>query len=135
MKIQNLPSKTLSNLALFFNQEDRINFLKSVHQFHKEPTPNESPRFYCYFCSQSLWYYDLAMGQTMGGGEDFSFILRNELSYQELVKGDDLKPYVITHYRRRHFSAPDEERKISHIYQYLGNKKLFKNDFLFNKPK
>ena len=124
MKLQNLDHGILKKIVSFLDPESRVNFLKTSKNFYQEPA-KERAKLYCFLCYWSIWFHDISLGNTVGGGEDFSHIMRNEFLGKEYKWGADGKPYKLKHFRRRHYSSDRDERELNFIHLYFGKLILF----------
>ena len=119
-RFHDLPLELKEKIGSFLDPSSKISYLKGVQPVYREPETNRKPSFHCPFCVVNIWYHDLPMGQVYGEGEDFSFTLRNKLDSATLVVGADKRDYIETNFRRRHYSAKEDEEEITKIFHYFG---------------
>ena len=120
MKFKDLPPGVLSKIGTFLDPESRISYLRAVNPIHKEPKIEKRPRYFCFFCTFNIWYWNMPMGQTLGGGEDLCFVLRNKHVSTKIEEGDDRRHYEVQKFRRRHFSEKEDQREIAWMHHYFG---------------
>ena len=136
MRLQNLDEITIGRIEQFLDPVSRLNFLIALKQNSRKPWPKpkkkKQHKYYCFFCALNVYYFDIAM--QFGVGEEnrsnIIFHMLHKFESRKVEKGDDLNPYLITKYRRRHYSKKEDEREISHFMNYHG--KFSKFDFNFS---
>ena len=119
MKLQNLPEQVLGHIGSFLDPKSKINYYDAISSFKKPPTAKKNPKFYCFWCFLIHWYNNLVKWNVSDGRNSFAFKLRNEFIEDERIRRSGYN-WKIKKYRRRHYSEPSEEEKISLIYKKLG---------------
>lgn len=119
-KFTDLPDELKAKIGTFLDPSSKIAYLKGVQAVYRERETDKPPVYHCPFCLVNVWYHDLPMGQVLGEGEDFSFVLRNRYDFSREVQGADRREYIECNFRRRHYSAKEEEEEITKFFHYFG---------------
>ena len=126
MRLQNLDELAIGRIERFLDPVSRLNFLIALKQNSRKPRPKpkkkKQHKYFCFFCALNVYYFDIAM--QFGVGEEnrcnIIFQMLNKFESRKVERGDDLNPYLITKYRRRHYSKEEDERGISNFMNYFG---------------